>query len=122
MSINTLKNGIPCLTIAGKYGSPNGLGEHILGWTQLGDQNDFAGYYQRRANKKGTTFTRCRPYWNPPHTTERALAVKNNFSAGVFAWHALTTEQKNYYNTLKKPHAQTGFTRFMSQWLKENQV
>lgn len=122
MSINTVKDGIPCLSIAGKYGLPNGLGEHILGWSQLGDVNKYSGYYQRRSSKKGTTFTRCRPYWNAPHTTQRAVEVKNNFATGVLAWHALSNEEKLYYNRLKTPWAQSGFTRFMSKYLREHKV
>lgn len=112
---------------------PNGLGEHILGWTQLGDVNKYSGYYQKRlcqetsyshtkAKRKCIKYIRCRPYWPRQNKTERWHEVHNNFANGVSAWHALSTEQKMYYNNLKQPFSQTGFTRFMSQYLKEHKV
>lgn len=122
MSINEIKNGIPCLSIAGKYGDPNGFGEHVLGWSILGDKNDKAGYYQRRKGKKGTIFCRAKPYWPVQNMTENWQKNHDNFKNGVLAWRALTLEEQAYYNNLKTPHAQTGFTRFMSLYLKTHSL
>lgn len=122
MSINDLKTGIPCLSISGRFGVPNELGEHILGWTQLGDQNNFAGDYQRRKGKKHTIYVRCRRDWPKQSKIGKWQANHDNFANGVTAWRALSPSEQMYYNQLKYPHAQTGFTRFMSQYLKTHKI
>lgn len=104
----------------GKFGLPNKLGTHWLGWTPLGEDNDRAGYYQYHWNQHKKYYNKSRFYWNPPHTTGPAVAWKNVFKAGVLAWHALTPEAKLAYNKLKYPPRQSGFNRHMTKYLKDN--
>ena len=42
----------PALQVRGKIGKPNGVGEHILGWTELGDIFRPAGIYHTRRRGK----------------------------------------------------------------------
>lgn len=116
----TLKNGLYSLGARGKFGKPNQLGEHWLGWTELGDYEPKAGYYQWHYNGFGYYWNRSKFYWNPKHTTEACVARNNIFADGVQAWKDLTDNERLYYNSLKYPYAQTGFTRFMSKYLKEH--
>ena len=115
----TLQNGLMSLGARGKFGKPNKLGTHWLGWTELGEDNDRAGYYQYHWNQHAKYYNKSVFYWNPPHTTETALAWKAVFAIGVQAWKDLTDAERLVYNNLKYPKAQTGFTRFMSKYLKE---
>jgi hypothetical protein len=116
----TLQNGLLSLGARGKFGKPNGLGEIWLGWSELGEDNIRAGYYQYHWNQRGKYFNKARFYWNPPHTTEAAIAWKTVFAGGVQAWKDLTDEERLAYNRLKYPTAQSGFTRFMSKYLKDH--
>lgn len=108
------------LGIRGKLGRPNKLGTHWLAWTQLGDDFDQAGYYQKRPRKKGQIFVRMKHYWPDAGHTPQQLANRAVFASGVSAWHALTTLQKEGYNHAKYPPGLSGFCRFMREYLKAN--
>jgi hypothetical protein len=115
-------SGLYSLQARGKFGKPNKLGTHWLGWTLLGDDCDKAGYYQHHWNQHQKYWNRSRFYWNPPHTTGPAMALKGIFANGVTAWKALTDEQKLYYNKLKYPARRSGFNRFMREYLKSHLI
>lgn len=112
-------SGLYSFQARGKYSEPNGLGFMKFGWSHFGYKNLKAGYYQRHWNGIKYNWIRARHYWNPPHTTDRAVYWKNCFAFGVANWHALAPDRKAYYNGLKYPTAQSGFTRFMTQYLKQ---
>ena len=103
-----------------KYSRPNGLGLHRLGWTELGHHDEKAGDYQRHFNGVKYNWVRTRHRWPSPHNDEKTVARNNVFRNGVLAWQVLDAESKAYYNGLKYPSAQTGFTRFMTQYLKSH--
>jgi hypothetical protein len=113
-------SGLYSLNARGKFSSPNGLGIHKLGWTQLGHHDKKAGYYQRHWNGIKYNWVRAKPYWPKQNWTEKHLARAQIFREGVQAWHALDSQTKQAYNDLKYPSAQTGFTRFMTQYLKSH--
>lgn len=110
--------GLYSLQARGKYGEPNGFGLTKFGWSHFGVYNLKAGYYQLHRNPKTKHWIRAKHYWNPPHTTEKALAWKDKFRTGVSLWHALAPIEKLAYNKRRYPYAQSGFTRFMSEYLK----
>lgn len=116
----TIQNGLMSLGARGKFGKPNGIGETFLGWSELGDDNPRAGYYQYHWNGYAKYYNRCKFWEHVIHTSELAMARKAIFRDGVNAWKALTDNEKLVYNRLKYPYAQTGFTRFMSKYLKEH--
>lgn len=115
-------NSPPALDIRGKFGQPNGFGEAVFGWSEYGDDNEFAGYYQLRRRPSGNYLVRMRPYWPTNTETEARRAWRNVFASGVSAWHSLTAETKQEYNKRKYPTGQSGFTRFMSEYLKEHAI
>ena len=93
----------------------------ILGLLGLG--NNFLGndvLYTKNQNRGGQIIVKMRHYWPTNKQTETQQNWRAVFANGVEEWHALTTEQKLYYNRLKHPARQSGFTRFMSKYLSEN--
>jgi hypothetical protein len=50
------------------------------------------------------------------------IAWRDIFAGGVSTWHGLTTSEKQYYNTLKYPSRQSGFTRFMSKYMSDHRA
>jgi len=92
------------------------LGLMKLGWNRLGD--DRVRYELKR--KSSQFCIRTKHYWPKNPQTETQQTWRAIFSAGVTAWHALTASEKLYYNRLKFPERQSGFTRFMSKYLSEN--
>lgn len=107
----------PGLTVTGKLGRPWGL-PYWLGWTLLGGPIVEVGYYQRRHRKRGRMISLARHYWPVYQNSVATQAVRDKFRDGVTAWHALTLSQKKFYNDKVYPVAGTGFTRFMSEWLR----
>ncbi len=105
------------LTMRGKLGTPWGL-PYWLGWTQVGGPVLFSGDFQVRHRKRGRMITLDRHHWPKRITTVAAMANKNKFKNGVLAWHALTLGQKKFYNDKTYPVAATGFTRFMSEYMR----
>lgn len=92
------------------------LGLFGLGHGRLG--NDVL--YTKNQNMGGQIIVKMRHYWPTNTETETRRTWRNVFAAGVSAWHGLTTGEKLYYNTLKHPARQSGFTRFMSRYLSEH--
>lgn len=103
-----------------RLGKPNQLGEMWCGWSEFGDDDPFAGVYQRRPRKKGQIIVKMAHAWPDCGHTPRQIYVRGVFAAGVTAWHALTTLQKQAYNRRKYPKGQSGFTRHMTEYLKAN--
>jgi len=114
--------GLFSLSFVGKFDIPNGFGATLFGWNEFGYDHIKAGYYQERPTRKGRIKVRSRHYWPKNPKTENQQAWRNVFAEGVQAWHNLTKEDKQYYNDLKYPQTQSGFTRFMSQYLEENRI
>lgn len=112
------KNGLYSLNARGKYSDPNGFGLFKFGWSKLGYKNEKAGYYQRHWNGQKFNWIRAKHYWPENTETETRRAWRNKFAEGVAQWHLLAPAKKLYYNNLKYPTGQTGFTRFMSEYLK----
>lgn len=109
----------PSVEIRGTIGRPVGLGFFALGISWLGDSNHFAGVYQKRPRKTGQIFVKMRHYYPPDTPTINKENWRAFFASGVEAWHALTPAEKLAYNRRKTPSRQSGFTRFMSEYLRE---
>ena len=110
--------GLHSLRQAQKIGQPNGLGEHVLGWSELGHHDDYAGYYQKRRGKTGTIIVRMRPYWPPQNPGEPEQARRASFGEGVAHWQGLTATQKMAYDREAEPLHWSGFNLHQSRWLK----
>ena len=108
------------LRVRGKLGFSAGVGFARCGYSRAGCSKDFGGYYQIRHRKRGTFVTRLRYYKPPNAQTETQQTWRSVFADGVQAWKDLTTEDKIFYNSLKYPRGQSGFTRFMSKYLAQH--
>lgn len=89
----------------------------------LGIGNNFLGndvLYTKNQNRGSQIVVKMKHYWPTNTETETRRAWRNVFATGVSTWKALTAEEKQYYNKLKYPARQSGFTRFMSRYLSEN--
>ena len=118
MAIVTKAQGLLSDDFRGKLGVSCGFGYALLGCSQMGDNNDRAGIYQRKRTGKKFGLSRMRTYVPTNNQLENQQIWRSVFRDGVLAWQALDTESKRAYNVLKYPSAQSGFNRFMSQYLK----
>ena len=105
--------------IRGKIGKPFGL-PYWLGWSELGETREVFGRYQVRTTGTRKTVTRIRHHWPADNPTTRQIEVRAIFADGVQAWHSLTSTEKAVYNDARYPLGQSGFTRHMTKYLKEN--
>lgn len=101
-----------------KIGQPNGLGEFVLGWSSLGERNDYAGYYQRRHSKRGITLCRMRPYWPKQNPGEAEQARRALFADGVAHWHTLSISEKAVFERDAYALQMTGFNLHQRRWLR----
>jgi len=111
-----------------RLGKPNQFGWIMPGWSEFGDDNDFAGVYQGRPRRKkyivlGDKIPGKRqnffmkPAWPVNTITAPRTVVRNKFRDGVNAWLDLTTEQKMVYTQRANKKQRQGFCLFMSEYL-----
>lgn len=100
-------------------GKPNGLGQHFIGVTSLGDDSPYAGVYQKRPRKGGQIFVRMKfHYPNDPKTTAQ-ITQRTKFANAISSWQSLTLEEKNVYNRLQYPPRMTGFNRYIRLYMRD---
>lgn len=104
----------------GRFGYSAGVGFARCGRSKCGSSKLYGGIYHKRYSNKGQVFSRMRYYATPNPQTETQQTWRAVFANGVQEWHSLTTLEKEYYNKLKYPRGQSGFTRFMSKYLAQN--
>jgi len=121
MAIVTKAQGLISDDFRGKLGVSCGFGTAWLGSSQFGDINDRAGIYQRKKLRNKFGLSRMRSYVPTNNQLENQQIWRGVFGNGVLAWQALDLETKQAYNKLKYPSGLSGFNRFMSKYLKENQ-
>jgi len=115
-----LKQGVHSIEVRGRLGKPNLFGEVYCGWSQFGDENVSAGYYQRRPRPCGQIIVRMRHYFPDCGHTERQEEVRGIFADGVSAWKALSESEKQVWNMMKWPRRMSGFCRHQRQYLKDH--
>jgi len=103
-----------------KFGSPNGYGWIIYGFSYYGEENDFAGIYRRRRHKKGISIVKMNFYRPPVSRTEGQAAQRDKFLAAVAAWQALTDEQREEKRRLATRRSKRGYNVFLTNYLKTN--
>ena len=109
----------PSLEIRRIFGKPNGLGQHFLGLTLLGDSDEFAGVSQKRPRKTGQLFVKMKfSIQNDPKTSLQ-ITQREKFAAAVAAWQGLTITDKNVYNAMQYPPRMTGFNRFIRLFMRD---
>lgn len=100
-----------------KFGSPNGYGNIIFGFSFYGDDNIFAGIYRRRPTRRGVSIVKMRFYRPFVQRTEDQGIQRNKMIAAVSAWKALTDSQKNTYRQIANKKKRRGVDFFISQFL-----
>ena len=93
----------------------------ILGLMHFG--SNFLGngkLYSKNRDAGRQIIVKMRHYCGENPRTETQQTWRAVFANGVSEWHSLTTFEKEYYNKLKYPRGQSGFTRFMSKYLAQN--
>lgn len=83
--------------------------------------NPFAGVYQRKITRKGKKTSQMNWRYGGNPRTPAQQAWRAFFTAGVSAYHSLTTAQKLYYKKVGAKYKMTGYNKFLSYWLK-NQI
>lgn len=110
-------------------GKPCMFGWIVPGWTEFGDDNEFAGLYQQRRPRsydgvagawefgKQKNFVQ-RFQWptQPPSAARDAQQAK--FKTALQMWQALTDEQKAVYNKIATRRSKRGYDYYMSITLK----
>lgn len=94
------------------------IGYIDIGANQIGS-DEFIKKMSQRSHQK---IVLLKHYWPKNTETEKRRAWRNIFADGVQAWKDLTTSERLYYNELKYPTGQSGFTRFMSKYLSEHRT
>lgn len=84
--------------------------------------NPYAGIFQRRKYGKKKMIVQEKFYWPANPQTEAQQAWRAVFSAGVFAYHALSPEALEYYRLRGAKYHMTGYNKFLSDYLKEHQL
>lgn len=97
-------------------GTNFGIGKMQLGACYFGLNSMFA----KIPGTERRLTTRMKHYYPTNPQTEAQQNWRAIFANGVAEWHSLTAEEKLYYNRLKYPARQSGFTRFMSKYLAQN--
>ena len=116
------------LQIRKRLGLPNMFGWIIPGWSQFGDDNEFAGVYQQRyrrldfwsadytpKGKRGNF--RMRPAWPIQPASSARDAQQAKFKTALQAWQDLTDEEKQAYNTYASKFSKRGYDYFMHKKL-----
>jgi hypothetical protein len=89
-----------------------------LGRPEWPDPLGVSGIYRiQRIN--GRKVQQKLPHYSPVNPkTEDQLVCQNKFADAVAAWQGLTEEQKNVYNSKTYPRHQSGYNKFLSEYLK----
>jgi len=121
MAIIDLKNGPYSLGVRGKIGKPNGCGDFVFGFSDIGDDNEFSGIYQRRPRKKGSLWVKMRHALIPNPQTETQQKGRTKFAQAVEAWNNLSFQNQIFWNKLKQPEHISGYNRFISWYMKSKE-
>ena len=122
MAIITSTKKAFALSIRGSVGKPAGVGHFTLGWSELGDDNLYQACYQNKHTRRGICTSQYAKIWPKNPQTQKQQAHRSIFADGIAAWQALDSGQKAIYNTSKYPRAQSGFHRFMKEYLNEHKT
>lgn len=117
------------IDVRGRLGLPAQCGYIVPGWSEMGDDNDFVGVYQRRPRRLGTivggqVFMQkkenfwMKPAWPVDPATAAQITQRDKMATAVSMWQALTTEQKKLYNDTATRKSRKGYNLFLAQTLK----
>lgn len=120
MSISSERNPFACLlscVARQKFGKPNGLGGSFLGWTDLGDDNQFAGIYSSLVID-GQRHQRFFPFYEYVIThTPAQNALRSKFAVAISAWQALGSTEKEKYKKRAIGRHMSGYNLFIREYM-----
>lgn len=99
-------------------GFPNMFGTIIFGWSQFGDENEFAGIY--RVTPINNKLVQQKMYFfdNPVTFTTGQTATRTKFANAVLAWQNLALDEKKEYNRRAEGRRFFGYHLFISEYMK----
>lgn len=100
-----------------KFGSPNGYGRSIFGFTYYGEENDFAGIYRRRPHKNGTSIVKMDFYRPPVSRTPDQVTQRDKFASAVAAWQALSEPERKEINSAASRRSKRGYNVYLTNYL-----
>lgn len=120
---------VPCFSIKNRLGKPNGFGWIRPGWSEFGDNNEYAGVYQGRRRRRGTFIGEpvifqekdnffMKPTWPIDPATSAQLTQRAKMTTAVGMWQALTISEKKAYNEIAVRRSRNGYHLFLAQTLK----
>lgn len=101
-----------------KVGLPNGFGDIVFGYSQNGEDNPFAGIYQRKKTLFGYKTSKMKFYRPPLGRTPAQDLLRLKFSAACSGWNDLTNEEKAFYNEKGKKLKLYGRSVYISEFMK----
>lgn len=110
--VNPTENG-GIIEIRGTLGRPCGLGRFMLGLSQFGDWNPYAGIYQRRPRKGGQIIVRMKHYRPAYRRTTAQDARRVLFADAVAEWQALTATERLEWNKAARGLRLNGYHVFL---------
>jgi hypothetical protein len=100
-----------------KFGLPNSLGEMFLGWTELGDDNQFSGIYSSVV-VDGIRHQRFFPFYDYTITsTALQIAQRTKFLNAIVAWQALGSTEKALYKDKAIGRHMSGYNLFIREFM-----
>lgn len=120
---------VPCISIKNRLGLPNGFGWIRPGWSEFGDNNDYAGVYQGRRRRRGTLVGEqvflqqkenffMKPCWPVDPATSAQITQRDKMATAVSMWQALTISEKKSYNQIAVRKSRKGYNFYLSLTLK----
>lgn len=116
-AIPDLKRSLYSVVARKKLGKPNQLGREILGWSELGDDNQFAGLYSSVV-VDGVRYQRAFPFYDYVIThTSAQNTQRSKFASAMSAWSALSPTQKAEYKRLAVGQHMSGHNLFIRYYM-----
>lgn len=100
-----------------RFAFSNLFGRIFFGYALFGDENEYAGIYQKRNSAGQKKHIKMLMYWPSNPRTEPQQARRQLFSDGVVAWHALSPEDVLYWKKEGQKKRITGYHAFLSNYL-----
>lgn len=118
MAIIGVKQKLGTFEVRGALGKPNSLGDMLLGWTELGDQNPFSGIYQIRPRAKRSIQVRMRTFGQINPKTEAQQAWRAYFATVRLIWGSMSSDLQSLYQKSQKPTAMSAWNRFARVYMR----
>lgn len=105
---------------SGLFGWLYGCGIGLCGDLSCGSDDELTGIYQTRQFNGHVYNERMGFYWPRYTRTDGQGTLRDKFAAAITAWQALTSQQKQVYNTDAIGKKMSGYNLFISNYLKNN--